>query len=97
MPEDLRQRYESEARRDGFRALQFTDTSDGRMGPAGKREEYFPVYFVEPFKGNEKALGFDLASNPARRERAQRNNRRPHLPGWRPCSDLDQRHGLRDT
>jgi PAS domain S-box-containing protein len=41
------------------------------MGPAGKREEYFPVYFVEPFKGNEKALGFDLASNPARREALQ--------------------------
>ena len=30
------------------------------------RSEYFPVWFIEPFKGNEKAFGFDLGSNPAR-------------------------------
>lgn len=42
--------------------------SQGVMIPAGKRKEYFPVYYVEPFKGNEIALGFDLASNPVRRE-----------------------------
>jgi PAS domain S-box-containing protein len=72
VPEGSRSSYENAARRVGFRGFQFTErTSDGRMGPAGKREEYFPVYFVEPFKGNEKALGFDLASNPARREALQ--------------------------
>jgi len=30
------------------------------------RSEYFPVWFIEPMKGNEKALGFDLGSNSAR-------------------------------
>jgi CHASE1-domain containing sensor protein len=35
--------------------------------PAGERDEYYPVYFVEPLKGNEAALGFDLASSPVRR------------------------------
>ena len=36
------------------------------MVRAGPRKEYFPVYYVEPYKGNEIALGFDLASNPIR-------------------------------
>jgi signal transduction histidine kinase len=38
------------------------------MVRAGERLNYFPVEYVEPVRGNEKALGFDLASNPARRE-----------------------------
>ena len=39
----------------------------GSMVPAALRNEYFPVYFVEPMQGNEQALGFDLASEPVRR------------------------------
>jgi len=35
----------------------------GRMVPAGEREFYYPVYYVYPMKGNERALGFDLGSN----------------------------------
>jgi PAS domain S-box-containing protein len=74
VPENLRPGYENAARKDGFRAFQFTERdSNGRMGPVGKRKEYFPVYFVEPFASNEKALGFDLASNPARREALQKS------------------------
>lgn len=38
----------------------------GTMVRAGSRSEYFPVAFVEPYQGNESALGFDLASNPVR-------------------------------
>jgi PAS domain S-box-containing protein len=34
---------------------------------ARERDEYFPVYFVEPYQGNETALGFDLASNQTRK------------------------------
>ena len=29
-------------------------------------DEYYPVTFIEPLKGNEKAMGFDLASSPVR-------------------------------
>lgn len=36
--------------------------------PEGEREEYFVVNYIEPIEGNEKAFGFDLASNPDRRE-----------------------------
>jgi len=38
----------------------------GNMVSASLRDEYFPVYFVEPFIGNELAYGFDLASNSIR-------------------------------
>ena len=36
------------------------------MAPAGIRPEYFPVYQVAPYQGNEATLGFDLASSPTR-------------------------------
>ena len=38
----------------------------GDLSPAEPREEYFPVYFIEPYKGNEKAVGYDIASEPLR-------------------------------
>jgi CHASE1-domain containing sensor protein len=37
------------------------------MVPASSRVEYFPVFYVEPYSGNELALGFNLASNSVRR------------------------------
>jgi len=40
----------------------------GHMVSAAVRDEYFPVYYVEPLLGNELALGFDLASNSARKK-----------------------------
>ena len=40
--------------------------SSGGMVVAQYREIYFPVYYLEPFKGNEKALGYDLASSKTR-------------------------------
>ena len=53
------------ARTEGFPDFQFTERiAQGKMKRAERRKEYFPVYFVEPYKGNEMALGFDLASNP---------------------------------
>lgn len=40
--------------------------ADGQAVPAGEREEYFPVYFVEPYQGNEAWIGFDLGSDAVR-------------------------------
>lgn len=58
---------EAAARRDGFSEFQITERqSQGQMVPAARRAEYFPVYYVGPYAGNELALGFDLASNSAR-------------------------------
>ena len=69
-----RQDYEAAARADGLEAFQIIEkTSQGNRIPAAQREEYFPVYFVEPRKGNEKAIGFDLASEPMRLEALSRS------------------------
>ncbi|GAB4346226.1 MAG: hypothetical protein Kow006_04420 [Gammaproteobacteria bacterium] len=40
---------------------------DGALQRAAERAEYYPVFYVEPMRGNEPALGFDLASDPERR------------------------------
>ena len=61
--------YEAEAKRDGFSDFEISERgAQEKMVRANKRKEYFPVYFLEPYKSNETALGFDLASNPTRLE-----------------------------
>lgn len=67
VPKQSRQKYEEGARREGLASFEFTERiSPGNLARAGIREEYFPVYFVAPYTGNEKALGFDLASDQVR-------------------------------
>jgi signal transduction histidine kinase/DNA-binding response OmpR family regulator len=59
--------FERQARAEGLHDFTFTEYAEGgAVGTAGARDEYFPVFYVEPFRGNERALGFDLASNPVR-------------------------------
>lgn len=56
-------------RRKDLPEFEFTERQEqGLMIRAADREKYFPVYYLEPIAGNELALGFDLASNPARLE-----------------------------
>ncbi|NQZ86889.1 MAG: diguanylate cyclase [Colwellia sp.] len=38
----------------------------GRMVKSPIKDVYFPVYFIEPYIGNELAYGFDLSSNSTR-------------------------------
>lgn len=60
--------YEADARAAGFPQFLISERGpDGALTAAASRSEYFPVFFVEPYEGNEPALGFDLASDPARR------------------------------
>src|SRR2546428_11092181 len=62
-------RFEEAVRCEGYPAFAITDRGpDGRMVPAPTRAEYVPVLFMEPYNGNETALGFDLTSLPSRRE-----------------------------
>ncbi len=66
IPLEKRGEYVSQARRH-FPQFEITERqAQGVMVPAGTRSEYFPVYHVAPYKGNEAALGFDLASNQTR-------------------------------
>lgn len=68
---ELRERRagcEAAVQREGLSGFQFTENdAGGRWVRAGDRAEYYPAYFVEPLAGNEAALGFDMASEPARR------------------------------
>jgi len=69
VPESQRARFEELARRDGMQDFHFTERlSDGTMRRAATRAEYYPVYYLEPLAGNEEAVGYDLGSNPNRRE-----------------------------
>jgi PAS domain S-box-containing protein len=63
-----RTRYEDMGRKQEMPNFQITERDpNGHTIPAGERETYFPVFYVAPLKGNEKAVGFDLGSDPIRR------------------------------
>jgi len=63
-----RAEFERAARQDGLTDFQFTEPgADDAVVRAAERDEYFPVYYLEPLAGNRKALGFSPApSHPAR-------------------------------
>jgi signal transduction histidine kinase len=49
--------------------MNFSITEKSKVGVivnADQRDEYYPVFYIYPSKGNEAAIGFDLASNPSR-------------------------------
>jgi len=55
-----------------FEITERLNPGEDPMVPADERDEYFPVQLVEPFEGNERALGFDLASDSVRRDAMRR-------------------------
>jgi len=61
-----RESYEAEVarRHPGFRIW---DLAGQGATPAAERARYFPAEMVEPLNGNEKAIGFDIGSDPVRR------------------------------
>ncbi len=62
-----REKYEASARKDGLSNYTIVERSKaGRLVKASRRAEYFPVFYVEPFKGNTAALGYDLSSDKVR-------------------------------
>jgi signal transduction histidine kinase/ActR/RegA family two-component response regulator/sensor domain CHASE-containing protein len=69
VPDSERRRHEASARQEGLSNYRISQREkQGVMVAAKKREEYFPVYYLEPQAGNELALGYDLGSNPTRFE-----------------------------
>jgi signal transduction histidine kinase/CheY-like chemotaxis protein len=55
---------ELEARRDGLEDFQFLDvTPGGRTVTSPKRDVYYPVYYAEPYRGNEWRIGLDLSQD----------------------------------
>ncbi len=65
--------YRARARAEGFSDFEIWQQGDkGERVAAAPRPDYYPVYYLEPYRGNEAALGFDLASNPVRLEALKR-------------------------
>lgn len=46
----------------------FERNMQGKPVAALDRDDYIPIFYMEPFDKNRGAIGFDLASNPARNE-----------------------------
>ena len=68
IPAAHRAAFESAARARGLPQFQIRERNSQQQAiAAAERAEYFPVYYVEPLRGNETALGFDVASHPVRR------------------------------
>ncbi len=64
VPHDQRSNYENTALADGYPDFQITELNrNGETVEAKKRKEYFPVYYLEPYNGNEAMLGLDLAAS----------------------------------
>src|SRR5258706_9412307 len=58
-----REIYEIEARREGWPNFEFSEIDDsGRSVRARDREEYFPIYYIEPRIRNGGAIGVCLDS-----------------------------------
>jgi len=73
VPDSQRSQFEAAARREGCAGFLITEhDAKGSLAPGVRRPQYFPVFFVEPAKGNLAALGFDLATDPACREAMDR-------------------------
>ncbi|MBY4675808.1 sensor domain-containing diguanylate cyclase [Marinobacterium arenosum] len=60
-----------------YPGFSFTELNEQQQPvTAAQRPVYYPVYYMVPYKGNERALGVDLASNPqwlAQLEQARAN------------------------
>lgn len=65
---DERIMYETDAQKDGLHGFGFKDLVDGNLITSPVEDTYYPVYFIEPYIGNEAAHGLNLASNKARKE-----------------------------
>ena len=62
------QSYVSAMNQQGFVGFDITERNHaGQLVGKSVRGEYYPVYYVAPFLGNEPAHGFDLASNNTRK------------------------------
>jgi len=61
--------FEARARANGLDGFAIWQSgAQGQHEPASGREWYYPILQVAPLPGNESAVGFDMGSDPARRE-----------------------------
>jgi len=62
---EQRSSLEAMAQDDGFINFKFTALNkNSTIIPAPSKNEYFPIYYMEPLIGNEPYLGFDISTQP---------------------------------
>lgn len=67
--DEERDDFEEARRRDGFPGFQITERqAQGVMVRASRRDEYYPVFPLDPIDKRDPSIGFDLGSNPKRRQ-----------------------------
>jgi PAS domain S-box-containing protein len=67
VPDSLRHEYETPS--NGLKEFVIKERNiNGDFIPSVRKDNYFPIYFVEPLQGNENTLGFDLSSSSKRME-----------------------------
>jgi PAS domain S-box-containing protein len=69
-----RDAFEQSLKQQGYPNVEITerDADSNRIARAGNRPEYVPISYLEPYRGNERALGYDLYSDDLRREAINR-------------------------
>ncbi|MGE3175713.1 MAG: CHASE domain-containing protein [Planctomycetota bacterium] len=55
------------AQRSRFERFEVVELGEDGVRPASEREEYWPVTYLEPLAGNERAVAFDIGADPTRR------------------------------
>lgn len=74
VPAEQRQRYEMLARAEGMEGFYFQESnSDSHYRPVAARTEYYPVYYLEPYRGYSEWLGVDLGADPERMKLFERS------------------------
>ena len=69
VPADVLASYESSRRAEGQPGFTVTEKdAEGNFAPVGARSDYVVVTYIEPMAANAKAVGYDIGSNPVRRE-----------------------------
>ena len=64
-----RQQFEQQIRAEGLTNFSITERNlAGNLIRAEERQNYVVVNYIEPLQGNEKAVGYDVYSNPVRRQ-----------------------------
>jgi CHASE1-domain containing sensor protein len=72
VPNAKRREFEAAARRDGFPGYQITELDRlGCIVPASERNDYYPIFYTGPHETNPVVWGFDINSEPIRREAVQ--------------------------
>jgi PAS domain S-box-containing protein len=65
-----RKKMESLAKEQGFKNFRIFDGEHLNGSP--KRDQYIPVFYVQPMTSNEKAIGYDTYQSPVRRNAMER-------------------------